>query len=139
MQLDTTFVAARIVGPVFVAGGVALIAHNQRMIGAMGDMLDTAGLMALIGFVALTAGLTLVTLHRRWDSFTAILVSLIGWLAVLEGAAALVAPGLYREALIFLITNPNLVPIAGCVIALIGVWLSYAGYIAGVLRVDTSR
>jgi hypothetical protein len=30
-------------------------------------------------------------------------------------------------------------PIAGCVIALLGVWLSYTGYIAGTLRAEAPR
>jgi hypothetical protein len=139
MQLDSTFVAARIIGPVFIAGGVTLIAHNERMVGVIGDFLDTGAVMVLAAFVSLILGLTLVTLHRRWDSVTAILIGVIGWLSAADGAFALIAPGLYREGLILLIANPNLIPIAGCVTALIGVWLSYVGYIAGVFRVEGPR
>jgi hypothetical protein len=136
MQLDSTFVAARIVGPVLIVAGVALIAHNEAMVRAIGDFIDLAGLLMLSGLVGLTAGLALVTLHRRWDSFTAILISMIGWIAVLRGAATLLLPDLARTEIILVVTNPQVAPIVGCVLALIGVWLTYAGYIAGIFRVE---
>jgi hypothetical protein len=139
MQLDSTFVAARIIGPVFAVGGVAMIARNERMLAALGDLADIPGLVTLAAFLSLIVGLAVLTLHRRWDTFTAILVGVLGWIAVLRGAAALVFPDFARAELVYIIAHPAMVPIAGCVIALIGVWLSYAGYIAGIFRVESVR
>jgi hypothetical protein len=136
MQLDSTFVAARIIGPVFIVGGVSMIANNDSMLAAIGDLLDLAGILALAAAAAMLAGLVVVTLHRRWDNFSAILVSLVGWIALVRGAAALLFPEFARTEIVYIVTHPQIVPIAGCVIALIGVWLSYAGYIAGIFRVE---
>jgi hypothetical protein len=137
MQLDSTFVAARIIGPVLIVGGVSMIANNESMLAGIGDLLDLAGLMALAALFAMAAGLVIVTLHRRWDSFSAILVSLVGWISFLRGAAALLFPEFARTEIVYIVTHPQIVPIAGCVLALLGVWLSYAGYIAGIFRVET--
>ena len=136
MQLDSTFVIARIMGPVLVLVGVALISHPSIMLGALGDFMTTSGLMVLGGIVATVLGLTIVTLHRRWNGFTAALVSIAGWLAVLKGAILLVAPGYAHEAGSFVLTHANIIPIAGCAIALLGLWFTYAGYVAGIFRVE---
>ena len=136
MQLDSTFVVARIIGPVFVLAGVALIAQPAYMMSALGDFMTTSGLMVLGGFISLLFGLTIVTLHRRWSGFTAALVSIVGWLAVARGAISFVAPNVSHEAGNFILTHANIIPIAGCAIALFGLWFTYAGYVAGIFRVE---
>ncbi|MFT3728750.1 MAG: hypothetical protein QM759_13080 [Terricaulis sp.] len=136
MQLDSTFVIARIIGPVFVLVGVALISQPSYMISAVGDVVTIGGLMVISGIVSALAGLTIVTLHRRWSGFTAALVSLIGWLLFARGAVTLVAPNLAHDAGTFILTHANFVPIAGCGAALVGLWLTYAGYVAGIFRVE---
>lgn len=136
MQLDSTFVIARIVGPVFIVCGVALIIEREYMLAALGDFIATGGLMVFGGVVSMLFGLTIVTLHRRWDGFTAALVSVIGWLAVAKGALILVSPSLAHQSGNFVLTHANFVPIVGCAIALLGLWLTYAGYVAGIFRVE---
>jgi hypothetical protein len=136
MQLDSTFVIARIIGPVFIVAGIALIAEREYMLAALGDFMTVGGLMVFGALVSLLLGLTIITLHRRWDGFTAGLVGAIGWLSVARGAITLLAPGLAHEAGNFVLTHANFVPIVGCALALLGLWLTYAGYVAGIFRVE---
>lgn len=138
MRPDITLVLARILGPVSVIAGIMLITQGARLRAMLADFLGNDGMMVLAGFVMLVLGLLLVTLHQRWNGFTAALVTLYGWITLLRGAALLLAPGLVRDAAFIVIQQPNILPIAGCVIALLGVWLAYTGYISGVLRVDTA-
>jgi uncharacterized membrane protein len=139
MQLDSTYVAARIIGPTMIAGGVALISYSDTMISAIGDFQAGAGLLIFGATIWSLAGFTLVTLHRRWDGFTASLISILGWLIVAASLFSMLATELARTALLFILVNNRLVPITGCVLALIGVWLAYAGYISGIFRVDPRR
>ena len=138
MKPDTTFIAARIIGPLLVVAGVMLITQTHRMMAALSSfMLNEASLM-LGGIGALIGGLTLLILHNRYDSITAIIVSVIGWAATAKGVVILLVPTLITTAAEFVSDTPNVMPIAGCVMALLGVWLAYTGYIAGTLRVETS-
>ena len=148
MKPDTTFILARILGPLLAVAGVMLISQHARMRAMMGDFLGDDALMAFAGFTMLALGLTLLALHQRWDSISAGIISVIGWLTLARGGVLLLAPGLVRDAAYYVLTQANItindrviniMPIAGCVIALIGVWLSYAGYIAGTLRAESSR
>lgn len=138
MKPDTTFIAARIIGPLLVVAGVMLITQPHRMLAALSSfMLDPATFM-LAGFVSLGAGLVLVVLHNRYDSITAVIVSAVGWLMTLRGGVILLAPSVVTSGAELVSRTPNFMPIVGCVMALLGVWLSYTGYIAGTLRVETS-
>jgi hypothetical protein len=139
MQLDSTYVAARIIGPTMIVGGVALISYSDTMISAIGDFQAGAGLLVFGAGVWTLAGFSLVTLHRRWDGFTAALISLLGWLVVAAGVFTLLGTELARAALLFVLVNNRLIPVSGCVLALLGVWLAYAGYISGIFRVDPRR
>jgi uncharacterized membrane protein len=139
MQLDSTFVAARIIGPTMIAGGVVLISYSDATISALGDFQTSDGLFLFASLFWTMCGLTVVTLHRRWDGFTAALVGLLGVLTVAQGLFCLMAPEMARGVLHFVLVNNRLVPIIGCALALIGVWLAYAGYISGIFRVDTRR
>jgi hypothetical protein len=138
MKLDTTFVAARIIGPAMIGAGVAAITNSDTIVSAIADFHDSAALMVLSGIITLMFGLGVITLHRRWDTFTAILIGVLGYLAVLRGGLSLLAPEISRTAMLYIVVNPRIVPIAGLTVALIGVWLTYAGYISGIFRVEPS-
>ncbi len=139
MQLDSTFVAARIIGPTMIAGGVVLISYSDTTISAIGDFQTNDGLFVFASLFWTMCGFALVTLHRRWDGFTAALVALLGWLAIAQGLFCLLAPELARAGLQYILINNRLVPIIGLALSLVGVWLTYAGYISGIFRVDVGR
>lgn len=139
MKPDLTFLIARIVGPLLLAIGVALITQPQAILEGAADFLATEGLRILGSIVGMGLGLVLVVLHTRFDGLTATLVSLVGWVTLARGALHLLAPGPMREVLLFAVGNPGVVPVAGCAVALIGVWLAYAGYISGAVRAERSE
>lgn len=138
MKPDTTFVLARVLGPVLIAAGVMLITQTHRVISVMMGFLANDPLLVFAGFLSLMIGLGLIVLHQRWSSFSAIVISVLGWAFVLRGVGALFAPQFLHRGAEFILATPMALPIVGCVTALIGVWLAYAGYIAGTLRVETA-
>lgn len=136
MRLDITLVAARFLGPLFVVAGILAITQPSRVLDAIGGFLTDPSLMILAGFVTLLLGLALVTFHQRWDTITASVITLIGWLFLARGAIMLLAPDLILAAANFVESQRRVLPIAGCVAALAGVWFTYTGYISGTLRAD---
>jgi hypothetical protein len=139
MRPDSTFVAARILGPLLVVSGIMLITQQHRMLTALGGFLLNDALLMLAAFFSLTCGLILVAFHQRFDSITAAIITILGWLMTARGVIILLVPDLVHDGAEIMMRVPNIMPITGCIMALLGVWLSYTGYIAGVLRVDTSH
>ncbi|MBL8536890.1 MAG: hypothetical protein JNM59_05755 [Hyphomonadaceae bacterium] len=139
MRHDTTLVLARIVGPVFVLAGIMLITQPDRMLTALGGYLLNDSLLLLSAFMSLILGLCVITFHPRWDTVSGIFISLIGIVLAARGAVLILAPQLVHEAAMYITTQPHVFPIAGCAAALLGVWLTYVGYISGTLRVESGR
>ena len=127
-QPIATLIAARILGPLLVVFGIALISQRARMLGVLEAFTDDDNLLLFAGAVSLVLGLTLVALHDHWAGITQALISLIGWLAVLRGLAVLFAPNLVRAVSANILVNPQAVPIIGCGMALVGLWLVFAGF-----------
>ncbi len=139
MKSDATFLIARVLGPLLIIGGVLLITQTARLLSAMTDFLASDALLLLAGMMDLVIGLSLIALHQRWNSFSAFIISAMAWIISIEGALLLLAPQVIQDAAGLFLAYAKALPILGCVLALIGVWLTYAGYIAGTLRVETVR
>lgn len=139
MKPDVTFIIARVLGPLLIIGGVLLITQTARLLSVMTDFMASDALLMLAGFIDVILGLTLIVLHQRWASFTGFIISAISWIILAEGLVMLFAPELIQSFAGLLLAYAKALPILGCVLALLGVWLTYAGYIAGTLRVETVR
>ncbi|MCR6645051.1 MAG: hypothetical protein NVV62_11385 [Terricaulis sp.] len=139
MKPDATFIIARILGPLLAICGVLLITQTARLLSAMTDFMASDALMLLAGVLDLIFGLTLLALHQRWNSFSAFIISALAWMMTIEGAILLLAPELIQRFAGLVLAYAQVLPILGCVFALIGVWLAYVGFIAGTLRVETVR
>ena len=59
------------------------------------DLFSNAGLTYLAGFITVIVGLLIVTHHNRWTKNWTVLITILGWLALVKG--------------IFLITLPQFV------------------------------
>lgn len=139
MRHDSTLIAARIMGPLLIIAGVMLITQTNRMLTALGGFLLNDALLITGGFISLIIGLVLITLHQRWDTISGSIITLIGYVATIRGGVLLLAPTLIHQVADVMVSQARVLPIVGCVMALLGVWLGYTGYISGTLRADTGR
>lgn len=138
MRHDSTLVAARILGPLLIVAGIMFITQTQRMRTSLAGFLLNDEVMITGGFLSLILGLALVTFHNRWDTISGGIISVIGYIMAIRGAVLLLAPQVMNDGADIIMRQPNFLPIIGCLMALLGVWLAYTGYISGTLRVDTS-
>src|SRR5262245_348910 len=122
--------AARILGPLMLAGGALMITQHSRIVSALDDVLETDAVLLIAAFVAIGTGLVILVLHPYWRGLTQVLISLIGLWSIARGAILLFAPGLAREAAVFLINAPQFLPVIGCAMALTGLWLVVYSFIA---------
>lgn len=75
-----------------IATSFAGLTDPKRWAGMVADMQASPGLTHILGLVTFVIGLALVVLHSLWTDTLAILVSLIAWAALVEGAILLAAP-----------------------------------------------
>jgi hypothetical protein len=84
---------AEILGLYMIVIGLGGLASPQRWRAVMDDLNRSPGLVVALGFAVFAVGGTLVLIHSIWTDPLAIIVSLIGYIALIEGATLLAVPG----------------------------------------------
>nr|WP_232073631.1 hypothetical protein [Mycobacterium stomatepiae] len=84
-----------------------------------------------LGAILLMWGSVIIAFHQYWRSVAAVLVSLLGWFLAIRGILILAIPDVYDSAGKSL--QDNALPVLRGIfagIALVGLYLTYAGWIA---------
>ena len=89
--MDLSMLLAQVLGVVYLAAGLGMLLNGDYYKKAMHAMVKDGGMMYLGGFMALVMGFFMVTYHNVWEGWP-ILVTLIGWLALIKGLALLIFP-----------------------------------------------
>jgi len=91
-MMETSTLIAQIAAVVYL--GVALGAFISRdyFRRILDDFYGNAGLAFIGGFMALIVGFLIVHFHNHWVSDWTVLVTLLGWLALIKGVLIIVAP-----------------------------------------------
>ena len=131
-ESQSTLIAARVLGPTLLAAAGVMLFNNARLL-AMVSVIVTDnpiwdGVSILAGFLSLMFGLVILSFHRTWSSPTQFLVSLLGVAGLLRGLALLFLPEIVRGIAQHLASWPSALPIAGAVVAVIGLWLAFVGW-----------
>lgn len=84
---------AEAIGLYMIVIGIGGLVAPQRWRAMMDDLQRSPGLVIALGFPVFAVGMTLVMIHSIWTDPLAILVSLIGYVALIEGALLLAVPG----------------------------------------------
>jgi len=121
---------AKLIGPLLAAIGVALIFNADTFRTIAQEFLKSYALIYLAGLLALTAGLAIVNMHNVWTADWRVIITLIGWLAVIGGIIRIVLPHTVETigGLMLTAVSNNWMIGEGVVLLALGAGLSYTGY-----------
>ncbi|MGO4716311.1 hypothetical protein [Bradyrhizobium sp. 2TAF24] len=125
---------ARVVGPflAIIAGLVAVRASEMDVL--LAAFFANAALAWVTGAIVLLFGIFIIANHQVWSSAAAVVISLLGWVLLLRGLALLVAPQVIAEVGASAVEATPWVRLGAGIMAAVGLWLSYVGWIAGTRR-----
>ena len=92
-------------------------------------MLDQPALSWVSGMMTFVAGLAIVLGHNVWSDPAAAVVSLLGWMMTIKGAALLLVPAAGWTALLAAMRYPSHSGVYTIIPALAGAYLTYAGFV----------
>jgi uncharacterized membrane protein YoaK (UPF0700 family) len=126
--MPTSLFLAKLIGPLFLAVGVGLIANAAVYRKFAEEALASLALIYLTGLLTMTAGLAIVLSHNVWAADWRVLITLLGWIAVIGGAVRIVMPqGTQKFGRRFL-KHPQGMIIAAAIWLAIGAVLCFFGY-----------
>ena len=127
--MERSHFLAKLIGPVFIAGGVGMIFNSVIYRAMFERALHDHMLIYLSGVIALPVGLAIVVTHNDCKWHWPLIITLIGWLAIIGGIVRMVAPQLIEQIGLSVLTYPSFFTVDGGIAVLLGVLLSYFGYL----------
>jgi hypothetical protein len=126
--MPTTKMIAGLIGPTLAAIAVAML-FNLGSFPAMAEQIARdPGLIFTSGILLLVAGIAIVRVHNVWSGGWPVVVTVLGWLAIVGGLARMLFPT--RAAAIAAALGPTtgVVAAAALVMLAVGAFLSFKAY-----------
>jgi hypothetical protein len=121
---------AGLMGPLLAALGVAMLVNRDLFPRLAERIAEDTGLILLSGILLLLAGVAIVRVHNVWSGGWRVLITVLGWLAVVSGLARMWFPQLAAPVVSAIggSIGPGLLLGAGLVLLALGAFLSYKAY-----------
>lgn len=113
-------------GLIFVImGGIFLI--RRENVRVLIKMVQDEGMMILTGYAALVVGVAHVLLYNVWVSDWRVVLTLIGWMALVKGIIRLAFPDFTRK-MIKQYDTPNTIGTLLVILIIVGIYLLIHGF-----------
>jgi len=132
MTPPRTLFLSRLIGLYCLLVGLSMVSHKQLALEAVTALLQSPSLTLLLGLVILGASLGMVLAHNLWWSGTlALIITLIGWLALIKSLFLLfLNPGMESRLVFGLLHYERFFYDYAAVSIALGIFLIYAGFTA---------
>jgi hypothetical protein len=127
--MERSHFLAKLIVPFFIAAGAGMIFNTVLYRTMFERALHDHMLIYLSGVIALPVGLAIVATHNDWKWHWPLIITVIGWLAILGGILRMVAPQVVEQIGLSALSYPNFFVVDGGVAVILGVLLSYFGYL----------
>ncbi|MBX9773511.1 MAG: hypothetical protein K2Y71_03770 [Xanthobacteraceae bacterium] len=83
---------AKLIGPLLLAVGIGIFVNGAVYRMLADEFLRSRALIYLSGVLTMTAGLAIVLTHNVWRADWPVIITILGWLALIGGAVRIIAP-----------------------------------------------
>ncbi|MEM6496548.1 MAG: hypothetical protein AAF709_07470 [Pseudomonadota bacterium] len=128
--MQTSIYLAKLIGPIVAVAGVGFLLNRAAFIRFAEDFVSNTGFIMMSGFPALLAGLAVVNAHNVWVADWPVIITLLGWAAVVGGIMRITMPGVVRSIGSVILGASSFIVIEAIILIGLGGWLTYAGYMA---------
>lgn len=118
---------AKVIGVFLFLVCLAMLVHQQRHKKLMSDFLANHSLLNFSGVIGIILGLLILCCHNVWVSDWPLLITLIGWIVLLQGVWRIFFPDSYSKTMRDMMTHTGYL-IWAWVWLLIGLYLIWVGY-----------
>jgi hypothetical protein len=129
-SVETTRKFARVLGPFFTIVSATVVTRAPDMRELLAEFGATAIWPWVTGAFVLMGGIIVVALHPYWRGVAAVIVSLLGWLMVVRGILLMAFPDTFMSIANRTIDAQTLWRIVFGIFVLVGLYLTYVGWIA---------
>lgn len=125
--MSTSILIAKLLGLMYVFVGLGMLLSGKYYKKMFDSFIKELGAVYIGGLMALVVGFLIVTYHNVWQGWP-ILVSLIGWLALIKGFMLLVLPEVFMDKFKSMFKTAKCVNWVGVFALLLGAVFCYFGF-----------
>lgn len=126
--MDLSIYLAKVIGLYLVIVGLGLLVSRAKIISIIKDIVNHPALLFVTGILALIFGDILVMIHNIWVTDWRIVISIIGWLALIKGTIRVVLPEMAFKVLTAFMEYDVFYYMVNLITLVVGVYLLYAGF-----------
>ncbi len=115
-------------GLAYLAMGIGGVINKDGYMKFMEDFAKSAGLLLITGLLTITVGFIMVTFHNIWIMGWTVIITIIGWIALIKGILILMFPGFYFRIFDLMKKSKMLMRIYPIFVIIIGVFLLLLGF-----------
>jgi hypothetical protein len=120
---------AKLIGPLFLAIGLGLLVNAPAYRMMAEQFLASYALIYLSGLLALPVGIAIVLAHNVWAPDWRVIITILGWLAIVGGTMRIAFPQFVASVGIAIFHAGAVPLVAGLAVIALGTVLSYFGYL----------
>ncbi len=127
--MNESLLLAQFIGPVMIIGGLSMLANRQFYVDLGKRIHKSPVAVMFMSYIELILGIGIVLHHTTWATAPEVIVSIVGWGAILEAILLLFMTKNY-EKLIVRFTKPAVLPYAAIAALILGVYMTWFGFFA---------
>ena len=126
--METSILIAKIIAVIYISFGVGLIFNRNYYKKEILSLLDNSAFMLFGGLYAIVLGLLAIEFHNHWVKDWTVLITIIGWIALLKGVFLLAFPTSFK---VFnsMFESDGFFKVLGPLVMLFGLVFAYFGFI----------
>jgi hypothetical protein len=127
--MQTSAFLAQLIGPLLLVMGVGMAANADSYRDMAREFLASRALIYIAGLLAFVPGLAIVLVHNVWAFDWRVIITLLGWLAVIGGIFRLVAPAQVQAVGSAMLARQGWLMGGGIAVGALGAVLTLVGYL----------
>ena len=129
--MDLSIFLAKAIGIYYIFVSIAFLINKIRLRGLIIETMNNPAFLLLSGFIALIIGILLVVGHNLWVEDWRVIITIIGWLALIKGMTIILFPQFLVNLSIKWMQNDAAYTITFLFVLLMGALLLYFGNVHG--------
>lgn len=126
--MELSILIAKITSVVYLAAALGAVFNRDYYRRVVDDLFENAGLTYFIGFTTVVLGFLIVNYHNIWVKDWIVLITVLGWLALVKGVFIIAFPRFVRSYSELILKGKGL-QFFPYIAALLGLLFGYYGFV----------
>ena len=113
---------------VYVAIGIGILLNSNFYKKMFEDFIERTSALYLGGVMALTVGYLIVAFHNTWTKDLSVIITVLGWIALIKGILILIWPSLMIALSKAIMKSKSFMKIEAIIAIIIGLLFAFLGF-----------